>query len=127
MASDRIGELKASLLRELEIITKRENLAPIARLKWLRGELENYVERWLGFAVTDEVPYPSTLRGDLFTMVIVATEIFEDEISRGKELSGKVEWSIYKTALARVRSAKDRSQLSRLRESLAAVGVALDV
>jgi hypothetical protein len=127
MASRRAIELRASLIRELEAVAQREASSQLDQLQWLRGELENYLDRWLGFAAVDGISYSSLLQGDLFIMVLVAAEVYEQQLCGSSSKRGEAEWHQFRTALTCAQSAKDRACLIGLRESLVAVGSALNL
>jgi hypothetical protein len=59
--------------RELETLLRghlaEQPDAGLSRLLWLADQLENYVERWIGFGEAVPSPLRSSLEGDLFGMV----------------------------------------------------------
>ena len=125
MASKRATELRASLVRELEAVSQREGYSQLARLIWLRNELENYLDRWLGFVALDETAISSLFQSDLFTMILVASDVYEQELGKGESKRSEAEWRQFRANFARAQSARSLDALVGLRESLVAVGKAL--
>jgi hypothetical protein len=123
--SPRAASLRASLLQELEATTQRENFRHIDRLRWLRDQLENYLDRWLAFAAVEIIPMKSLLADDLFTMVLVASETYDQQLAASPVPLPKQAWANFNSMLAGVRNAKDRSRLVGLRDALVAVGAEL--
>lgn len=123
----RADELRASLLRELETVAQREGFDYVRRLRWLRGELENYLDRWLAFAAVESIPLKSLLNDDLFAMVGVAAEVLDQQLRASAAVLSSVtdSWIRFYASLMRVRAAKDRSVLAGLRDALVAVDTAL--
>jgi hypothetical protein len=84
--SSRAQFFEASLRRKLAEETQRASLDPLGRLSWLREQLENYFDRWAAFAALGSpAAFESTIsrsafKGDLFTMVEVACQVYEDEL-----------------------------------------------
>lgn len=116
--SARVAALRASLLRELETACPLASTPPLTRLRWLRNELENYLDRWLAFAAVDSIPLKSLLSDDLFAMVLVATETCEQEVTRTPHVDVKSAWIDFTALVARVRADKDRTLLASLRPAL---------
>ena len=119
----RATDLRASLMRELDSVSQREGFDHVGRLLWLRGELENYLDRWLAFAAVESISIKSLLSDDLFVMVSVASEVYDQQL--GGSGPAVDEWRRFHSALSHVRRAKDRAALVGLREALVTVGVAL--
>ena len=125
MASKRASELRASLVRELEAVSQREGDCQLVRLIWLRNELENYLDRWLGFISLDETAVISLFQSDLFTMILVASDLYEQELDKTESKRSEAEWRQFRVNLEHVQTARIRNALAGLRESLVAVGKAL--
>lgn len=124
MASTRrVADLRTSLMRQLDEVSRLEGFDGTGRRRWLRGELENYLDRWLAFAAVEAISLQSLLNDDLFAMVLVAADAYEREVEAGG--SEIEEWRRFSAALSRIRVAKDRATLGGLREALDAVGAAL--
>jgi hypothetical protein len=121
----RIAALRASLLRELEIACPFVSTPSRARLRWLRNELENYLDRWLAFAAVESIPLKSLLADDLFAMVLVATDVCEQEFARASARPEKEAWDAFTGQLARIGKTKDRAILPNLRPALDRVGADL--
>jgi hypothetical protein len=100
--------------RELEALL-RGHLAEqrddgLSRLLWLAEQLENYVERWIGFG--------EAMKGDLFGMVEIGARVTDEEIRRATRPSGlQRAWDDFVEGLAEIR-AGTHSRPAALRESL---------
>lgn len=51
------------------------------RLRWITNHLDEYIERWLGFAALPISP-KALIQSDLFTMVEIAIEALEEEVAQ---------------------------------------------
>ncbi len=124
-APNRFAALSASLSRELEAIPLDASGGRLARLQWLYSQLENYVDRWLAFAGIETIRMKSLLADDLFTMIVVALEIYTIESERDPSAPGRVAWEGFKNAILRVCKTKDRAHLADIRSRLTELGLAL--
>ena len=90
MATDpaRRRELRVSLEERLERACPHAITPVTARIRWLGEQLENYVERWLGFAVLPGATIPSLLEGDLFAIVDISAGVLDNEIRLLPESAG---------------------------------------
>src|SRR5687767_10551625 len=82
MDTSRIDEWRDSLRRQLDEQAARAGDLPVVKLQWLSEQMENYIERWLGFlAVT---PRRRKVAGDdpLFTVIELAAEMMTAEIQK---------------------------------------------
>src|SRR5205823_4859465 len=52
------------------------------QILWLVRHLEEYLERWLGFARMENLTVAGTLRNDLFCVVLAATKIIGDKVAQ---------------------------------------------
>jgi hypothetical protein len=116
--------LQASLQRELEAVTRSDHLGRHERLRWLRDQLENYLDRWLAFANIESIPSASLFQDDLFTMVIVAADVFEAERRQGDAACELEAWTNFKSIMLRVQTTRERPT-KELRDALDAVGAQL--
>ncbi len=107
--------------RELEALL-RGHLAEqrddgLSRLLWLAEQLENYVERWIGFG--------EAMKGDLFAMVEIGARVTDEEIRRAprpSDLQGA--WGGFVEVLSGIRTGT-HSRPAALRESLSRFRAAL--
>ncbi|HEX8673139.1 MAG TPA: hypothetical protein VF710_14690 [Longimicrobium sp.] len=107
--------------RELEALL-RGHLAEqpdhgLARLRWLADQLENYVERWIGFG-------EGMFEGDLFAMVEIGVALTDEEIRRAARLPAvQGAWDEFSEVLSGIRTgsqtpAQLREPLTRFRATL---------
>ncbi|MBL9205781.1 MAG: hypothetical protein JNN01_11885 [Opitutaceae bacterium] len=104
--SDRAAFLRSALRDRLE--TQPD------RLGWLREQLENYVERWLGFTADPSLSIKGLLRDDFFIMLSVATELYGAERENIDSRVGDREWRQFVETLRRIEKTKDRSLAAEL-------------
>jgi hypothetical protein len=116
--------------RELEALL-RGHLADqrddgLTRLLWLAEQLENYVERWIGFGEVMPTPLPAQREGDLFGMVEIGARLTDEEIRRApRPPAVEGAWADFSEVLsalrtgARARPVELREPLSRFRSTLA--------
>ncbi|HEX8212747.1 MAG TPA: hypothetical protein VF584_21405 [Longimicrobium sp.] len=106
--------------RELEALL-RGHLAEqpddgLSRLLWLADQLENYVERWIGFG--------EELEGGLFGMVEIGAALTGEEIRRAPHRSAaQGAWDEFGAVLSSIRAgtrspAELREPLARFRAAL---------
>lgn len=81
---------------------------------WLREQLENYVERWLGFAVDPSLSMKGLLRDDFFLMLSVATDLYGAERENAGSRAGDREWKQFVETLRRIEKTRDRSLTAEL-------------
>jgi len=114
--------------RELETLL-RGHLAEqpddgLSRLLWLADQLENYVERWIGFAEAMPSPLPADLEGDLFGMVEIGAAVTDEEIRRAAYMPAvQGAWDEFSEIVSSIRTgaqspAELREPLTRLRATL---------
>jgi hypothetical protein len=105
--------------RELEALL-RGHLAEQpddSRLVWLTDQLENYLERWIGFG-------EAMLDGDLFAMVEIGAALTDEEIRRAARLPAvQGAWDEFSEILSGIRTgtqtpADPREPLTRFRATL---------
>jgi hypothetical protein len=112
---DRRRELDGSLRKRLAG-QQREH-----RLAWIAEQLENYVERWIGFAEAVPEPLPRQLRGDLFGMIEIGERLADEEFRRSHPSAELARaWRRFGEALAELRDGGG-SKAEALREPMAAV------
>lgn len=88
------------------------------RAAWLAEQLENYVERWIGFAEAMPAPLASQLEGDLFGMVEIGTRVMDEEVRRAPRRSALEDvWDDFTRVLSGIRTGA-RSRPAELREAL---------
>jgi hypothetical protein len=97
------------------------------RLPWLAEQLENYVERWIGFAEAVPEPLAHQLQGDLFGMIEIAERVTGHEIGRSPLSAELAEaWRRFQGALAVLRDGRGTSA-AELREPLAGLLAAPEI
>jgi len=109
----RRGELEALLRGHLS--EQRDD--GLLRLRWLAEQLENYVERWIGFG--------EALEGDLFAVVEIGARLTDEELRRAPRPSGvQGAWDAFVEAVPAIRAGAHprpavlRELLSRFRAAL---------
>jgi hypothetical protein len=122
MRSERSRQLQESLRVELEATTIREHLDSLGRRRWLVDQLDNYLDRWLGFAALGTISMKSLRRDDLFIMLLIGTEVYTDELNRvANAIAEKGAWKEFRSLLLAVQRSRDISSLGSLRTVLTSV------
>ncbi|HEX2078786.1 MAG TPA: hypothetical protein VHG08_13780 [Longimicrobium sp.] len=80
MDARRRGELDASLRSRLD--AQLGDAHPLARVTWICEQLENYVERWVGFGALSPSTAPTGRGDELFGVIQVGAALFSDELRR---------------------------------------------
>lgn len=125
MQTSKAEDLRSSLERELRAATERETLDSDSRRRWLMDQLDNYLNRWLGFAAVG-VPLKSLLRDDLFTMLIAGVNVYERELQLATHVcSERAAWAQFQTLLRQLQETRSKSTLPALRIALTSVRNAL--
>jgi hypothetical protein len=118
MNADRKRFLRRSLDSQLESATAEEGTDRMARAKWLGDQLENYVERWLGFQAAPPHPSPPAEDDELFGMIEVGAELLGEELVRARAITdNQASWREFLKALNGVRTEGGSEQLRLLREA----------
>ncbi|CAA9346182.1 MAG: hypothetical protein AVDCRST_MAG89-2879 [uncultured Gemmatimonadetes bacterium] len=116
MNADRRRELEASLRGRLAEQPEAHRLA------WVVDQLENYVERWIGFAEVVPEPLHHQLQGDLFGMIEIGEDVVDGEVARAPRSGELTEaWRRFRAAVARLRGAPDDGSPAELRDPLSGV------
>ena len=98
----------------------------MARAKWLGEQLENYVERWLGFQTAFSRPRPPAGDDELFCMIEVGAELLGEELTRaGVTTDNQASWCAFLRALDGVRTEGGSELPSVLRGAVAGLRRAL--
>jgi hypothetical protein len=121
MDADKKEELLVSLLRELAHATERGHFGPSDRVKWLGDQLENYVERWVGFTAALPVQKTSPANDTLFGIVEIGADVLGAELRGRGDHPGIKSWQRFEVALEDVRRDGDGKRAGQLREALAQV------
>jgi hypothetical protein len=75
--------LRALFRADLDAETRKNAWGPEERMLWAMEHLDEYIERWLGFAA--HIVSPQALIGsDLFTVIEIAVEALEQEFARSR-------------------------------------------
>jgi hypothetical protein len=126
MGSKRSRQLQESLRVELEAVTIHEHLDSLGRRRWLVDQLDNYLDRWLGFAALGTISMKSLLRDDLFVMLLIGTEVYTDELNRAEDaLAEKGAWKEFRSLLTAVQRSCNVSSPGPLRIALTSIRNAL--
>lgn len=116
MNGDRRRELEASLRGRLAEQPDEHRLA------WVVDQLENYVERWIGFAEVMREPLHDQLQGDLFGLIEIGEDVTDGEVARAPRSAELGEaWHRFRAVVARLRGAPDDGSAAELREPLSGV------
>lgn len=119
MSPDRQQQLRASLEDRLEQQHPRATASTLARVRWLSEQLENYVERWLGFAALPDADLPSLVAGNLFGVVDVGAATLDAEIKALPAHTAIVErWTKLRHELQSIPQAKSKPNAEALRSTL---------
>ena len=86
---------------------------------WLVRHLEQYLERWLGFAQMENMSVAGTLRNDLFCVALAAAEIIDDKITCLNAASPFPvgEWKHFRNTLEWIQKTPDRSELGLITDT----------
>ena len=115
----RAKELSDSLRREIDSLVA-QGWSLERRRSWLLDQLDNYLDRWLGFAAIG-VPLKSLLRDDLFIMLVVGVETYSSEVMAESPVEGYNAWTSFLRLIAQVRKRNDTVAFSKLRDALTQV------
>lgn len=119
MEQDRRMEMRDSIERALELETQQRSLDAHARVVWLAAQLEEYIDRWLGFCALPSLTMPALLQSDLFAAVEIGSAVVSENITRSHmRADAQSTWGIFLAALDEVRGARDKQQAKRLKEAL---------
>lgn len=108
-------------MRELERESAQNDSGAAGRVRWLSNQLEQYLERWLGFCAISDAPMSSLVDSVAFGAVEIAADVLTPEL-RNAEVPVTVDdaWQAFLTSLRRVRDEADRQQAQGLRAPFAA-------
>jgi hypothetical protein len=115
-SANRIESLRSRLADRLE----NEVRADCAyQILWLVRHLEQYLERWLGFAQTESIGVAATLRGELFYVVLAATNVIGDKMAQLDPTTPfpREEWKQFQNALQWIQKTPERSELKLITET----------
>jgi hypothetical protein len=124
MDTDRKRLLRGSLASQLEMVFPAAGLDRLGRAKWLGEQLENYVERWLGFWTVSSRRTPPAA-DDLFGMIEVGAELMGEELAGAAATDVVASWSNFLAVLDGVRHEGDTQRPENLTQTLAALRAAL--
>src|SRR2546422_1048990 len=79
ISNERVKSWEKQLVDRLDNEVTGDSLYKIL---WLVRHLEQYLERWLGFAQMENMTIAATLRNDLFYVILAAINVIEDRISQ---------------------------------------------
>ena len=118
MNSGRSQALLASLERELSTITSRAELNSLGRRRWLLNQLDNYLDRWMGFAAIG-IEFKSLLRDDLFLMLLAGVHVYTQEMEGSQQTGAEREaWQKFLNRLQELRETRNPALLAVLRDTL---------
>lgn len=101
-----------------------EELETKDRLEWLCDHLREYLERWLGFAKTEQISVESTVKSDLFICTLAAVNLVDRELETSpkiKQVAGK-HWSEFRNAVEWIRRTPNRDDLKLIENMFIAFG-----
>jgi len=107
----RIESIRSNLAQRLDSEVEGDCAHQIS---WLVRHLEEYLERWLGFAQLENLTVAGTLRNDVFNVVLAATNLIEDRIvklDRTNQQFPQEEWEHFRSALKWIQKTPERSEL----------------
>jgi hypothetical protein len=91
----------------------------LQRVQWLSLQLEEYVERWLGFCQVTRVPNAALIDGALFGMIEICAEAVDSQIQEWKEQSTPRAWQEFRSSLRDIREDTDWAKATqRLRSAV---------
>lgn len=106
------AELREGL--ELDLASHPE-LSPIGRVVWLATNLEEYVGRLVGFGMFPHTTLGSLIRGVLFSMVVVASELVTREMENASLPAPLLsDWQSFVDVLAALPEKTDKRELDEL-------------
>ena len=112
----RLKLCRENLSRRLDIEVKGDYAYQIL---WLVRHLEQYLERWLGFAQLENIGVGPTLRGDLFCVALAATKLIDDRIALLDATTPfpREEWKQFQNALEWIQKTPERSELTLITDT----------
>lgn len=119
-------KMRDSLERALESESRGKEWDARDRVLWLSEQLEEYVERWIGFCELPSLPMSSLLVSDLFGAVEIGAEVlgaYLREYAATKDVQAA--YGDFGAALRRVRVATRNAEAQALKEQMTVLRVAL--
>lgn len=119
MDSDRRRELRRSLENLLETETTARALDARGGVGWLDQQLDEYVNRWLGFCAMPSLSMLALVQSDLFAAVEIGASLMDEQLTNSSpSLDTQSAWSAFLSAMNQVRTLKNGSAPSRLKDAL---------
>jgi hypothetical protein len=123
-----IDALRDSLHRQLNAYAASAGDRPNAKLHWLSEQLENYIERWLGFLPFTPRRLQSQPDDLLFIVIELATEMLTVEIQQLPVSTPAAQhWQRFLRVLQNIRAGSNPREAADLRSALHDVRAALPV
>jgi hypothetical protein len=85
------------------------------RLRWITKHLDEYIERWLGFAALPISPR-ALIQSDLFTMVEIAVDALEEEVAQTAGARGALPLGEIRAAVEALRKEEDKRHAVAIKE-----------
>ena len=127
MNPTRLKALRVSLERELLAQTASKGSTRAIQLKWVTEQLENYLERWLGFCAVPSIPMSSLVEDDLVGMIGIGLDVLTQRLGETTEFSTtKNSLCRLQNALRNVRQNGNRQMALQLRDALAVLKQSLE-
>jgi hypothetical protein len=87
------------------------------RIAWLLRQMEEYIDRWIGFCSVPELEMNALTGGTLFTTVDAAYEVLHSEVLAGQvDVSNLREWGKFADRLDAIRQSSDKQDAHILME-----------
>jgi len=89
------------------------------RMLWLVRHLEQYLERWLGFARCGQVTIAASLDNETFFVVLAAVQVIENTLDQAGSTRPfpQEEWEGFCAALSRVHQTPNRPTVAQVSEA----------
>jgi len=84
------------------------------KMLWLVRHLEEYLERWFGFAELEGVTVADTLHNELFDVVLAAVDVINSRLPQlgPTKPFPREEWQHFQNALEWIQKSPERSELA---------------
>lgn len=128
MDNQRRIDLRESLERALQSETQQRDLDVRGRIVWLAEQMDEYIERWLGFCAVRSLPMPSLVQSDLFGAIEIGAEVLGTAIGNSDVVpNARSAWNIFLATLVEVSNTSNKLQAQRLKETFRVFRIAVEV
>jgi len=112
----RVKFLKGEFANQLRLLKPDD---PLYKILWLVRHLEQYIERWMGFAELDQITIESTLHNEVYYVVVAAVQTISIQVA---ELQPSIsfpreEWKYFCNALKWIQQTPEKTELELINKT----------